>query len=70
MRIVIIGSGGREHALALALKRTSKLEKIFAIPGNPGMAQIAECIALKVENHKTVIDFCKKEKINLIFNKK
>ena len=66
MRIVIIGSGGREHALALALKRTSKLEKIFAIPGNPGMAQIAECIALKVENHKTVIDFCKKEKIDLV----
>jgi len=66
MRIVIIGSGGREHALALALKRTSKPEKIFAIPGNPGIAQVAECIELKVEDHKAVIDFCKKEKIDLV----
>ena len=66
MRIVIIGSGGREHALALALKRTSKPERLIAIPGNPGIAQIAECISLKVEDHKAVIDFCKKEKIDLV----
>ena len=66
MRIVIIGSGGREHALALALKRTSNPTKLFVIPGNPGIAQIAECVSLKVENHAAVIAFCKHEKIDLV----
>ena len=66
MRIVIIGSGGREHALALALKRTSKPEKLFVIPGNPGIGQIAECVSLKVDNHASVIAFCKHEKIDLV----
>lgn len=66
MNIVIIGSGGREHALALALRKTSKPNKLFAIPGNPGIAQVAECVELDVANHKAVIDFCKKEKIDLV----
>lgn len=66
MRIVIIGSGGREHALALALKKTSKPDKLFVIPGNPGIAQIAECVSLKVDNHQSVIAFCKHEKIDLV----
>lgn len=66
MNIVIIGSGGREHALALALRKTSNPTKLFAIPGNPGIAQVAECVELDVANHKAVIDFCKKQKIDLV----
>lgn len=66
MNIVIIGSGGREHALALCLRKTSNPTKLFAIPGNPGIAQVAECVELDVANHKAVIDFCKKQKIDLV----
>lgn len=66
MKILVIGSGGREHALCYALARTSKPEKIYALPGNPGIAKLAECIDVPQEDHDAVIAFCKKEKIGLV----
>lgn len=45
MRVLVVGSGGREHALAWALARSPSVDKVFATPGNPGIAQVAECIA-------------------------
>lgn len=66
MRIVIIGSGGREHALALALTKTSKPEKLFCVPGNPGIAQFAQCVPLRMADHKGIVKLCKKQKVDLV----
>ena len=43
MKVLVIGSGGREHAIAYALNKSQKVDEIHAIPGNPGMAEIGTC---------------------------
>ena len=65
MDILVIGSGGREHAIAYKLNQSSKVDKIYAIPGNPGIAKIGECIEGSVEDNKMIVDFAKENKINL-----
>ncbi len=66
MNILLIGSGGREHALAWKLSASPLLTKLFAAPGNPGIAQEAECVALEVEDHAAVAAFCKDRAIDLV----
>ncbi len=66
MRILLIGSGGREHALAWKINQSKDLEKLFIAPGNGGTKKIATNINLKIENHQKTIEFCQKEKIDLI----
>lgn len=58
MNILLIGSGGREHALAWRLSQSPSCEKLFAAPGNPGIAEVATCVAINIADHKAVIDFC------------
>ncbi len=67
MRILLIGGGGREHALAWKLAQSSKVEKIFAAPGNPGIAKIAkcECIALNLDDLEKVADYAEDNCIDL-----
>lgn len=65
MRILVIGGGGREHALVWKLAQSPKVEKIFVAPGNPGMAELAECIDLPLSDLEKVADFAEKEKIDL-----
>ncbi|OUQ00797.1 phosphoribosylamine--glycine ligase [Thomasclavelia spiroformis] len=65
MKVLVIGSGGREHAIAYKLNQSSKVDKIYAIPGNPGIAKIGECIEGSVEDNKMIVDFAKENKINL-----
>ena len=65
MKILIIGSGGREHALAWKLAQSPRVEKIFCAPGNAGTAQIAENIPLGPEDVTGLLDFAKNETIGL-----
>ncbi|WP_315835206.1 phosphoribosylamine--glycine ligase [Bradyrhizobium prioriisuperbiae] len=66
MNILLLGSGGREHALAWKIAGSPLLTKLWCAPGNAGIAQEAECIALDVTNHAAVIDFCRANKVDLV----
>ncbi len=65
MRILIIGSGGREHALAWKLKQSPKVKKIFIAPGNAGTSAIGENISINILDHQAVIEFAKQNQIDL-----
>ena len=66
MKVAIIGSGGREHAICKILNRSEKLEKIFCIPGNAGTSSIAENINLNLENFDEIKNFVLNNKIELV----
>ncbi len=66
MNVLLLGSGGREHALAWKLAQSPRLGKLFAAPGNPGIAAHADLVGLKVSDHRAVLDFCRKQSIDLI----
>ena len=65
MKILIVGSGGREHALAWKISQSPHLEKLFCAPGNPGAMSIAENVAIDSSDIKGLVDFAAKEKIDL-----
>jgi phosphoribosylamine--glycine ligase len=66
MNVLLIGSGGREHALAWKLSASPLLTKLYCAPGNGGIADIAECVPLPVADHTTVIRFCADNAIDLV----
>ena len=65
MKILIIGSGGREHAIVDVLSRSGKAEKIYCAPGNAGIAQQAECVPLKDTDVEGLLAFAKEKRIDL-----
>ena len=65
MKILIIGSGGREHAISWKLSQSPKVEKIYAAPGNIGMKNIAELVDINAEDIHGLLNFAKNEKIDL-----
>ncbi len=65
MRILIIGSGGREHALGWKIKQSPQVEKIYFAPGNPGTGEIGENVAIEVTDIKKLMRFAKNKKIDL-----
>jgi phosphoribosylamine---glycine ligase len=65
MRILVIGSGGREHALVWKIAQSKLADKVFCAPGNGGIAGIAECLEIKADEIQRFIEFVRKEKIDL-----
>ena len=57
MKVLVVGSGGREHALCWAIAKSKKLERLFCAPGNGGIAQIAECVDISAEDIPGIVDF-------------
>ena len=66
MNVLLIGSGGREHALAWAISASPLLTKLYCAPGNAGIAEVAECVALDTADHAAVIGFCRDRDIVLV----
>jgi phosphoribosylamine---glycine ligase len=65
MKVLIVGNGAREHALAWKVSQSPRVEKVFASPGNPGMASSATCIDYSVDDIPGLLDFAKQEQIDL-----
>jgi phosphoribosylamine---glycine ligase len=66
MNILLLGSGGREHALAWKMAASPLTDRLYCAPGNAGIAQEAECIALDIADHAAVIAFCGTQNIDLV----
>jgi len=68
MKVLVIGSGGREHAICEKFHSSKQVTKVFAMPGNAGISEIAHCINnIKITNQPAIIDFCHQNKIDLVF---
>ena len=66
MNVLVIGSGGREHAIALKINQSKKLKSLYCIPGNPGTESFALNFTIDVKNHERIINFCEEKKIDLV----
>ena len=67
MNVLLIGGGGREHALAWKISQSPRLTKLFAIPGSPGIADFAECVAdISIDDNSALVDFAKAHAIDLV----
>ena len=66
MRVLVLGGGGREHALCWRIGRSDAVERVFCAPGNPGIAQVAETAAVEATNSSQLIRLCRDERIDLV----
>jgi phosphoribosylamine--glycine ligase len=66
MKVLLIGSGGREHALAWKIAQSARLTTLFAAPGNPGIAEHAQVVPLDTEDHAAVLAFSREQEIDLV----
>lgn len=66
MKVLVIGSGGREHAIAYSLVKSPKVTELHALPGNPGMSKIGKCIKGSVEDLNDILELAKQEKYDLV----
>jgi phosphoribosylamine---glycine ligase len=66
MNILLLGSGGREHALAWKIAASPLVTKLWCAPGNAGIAREAECVALDIADHAAVIDFCRTRAVDFV----
>ena len=65
MKVLIVGSGGREHAIAASVAKSPKVDKIYCAPGNAGIGQIAECVPIGAMEFAKLVDFAKENQIDL-----
>ena len=66
MNVLLIGGGGREHALAMSISSSPHLSHLYATPGNPGIAEVATCLDCNISHHDEVVSLCKTHDINLV----
>src|SRR5690349_6357379 len=67
MNVLVIGSGGREHAIVWKIRQSPKLKKLYVLPGNPRTAALAENVCgISVDDHAAILDFCKQKDIDLV----
>ncbi|MCF8467167.1 MAG: phosphoribosylamine--glycine ligase [Sneathiella sp.] len=66
MNILVIGSGGREHALCWTLSKSPLVSTLYCAPGNGGIAEVASCVSIKVEDFPAIIDFCRSKTIDFV----
>ena len=64
MKVMVVGGGGREHAIIKKLKENNKITEIFALPGNGGMADDAKCVDIKATDLEKIVEFAKEKKID------
>ena len=65
MKVLIVGSGGREHAIATSVAKSSRVDKIYCAPGNAGIGQIAECVPIGAMEFDKLVAFAKENQIDL-----
>ncbi|MCU0344192.1 MAG: phosphoribosylamine--glycine ligase [Ignavibacterium sp.] len=66
MNVLVIGSGGREHAIALKISESKKLKVLYCLPGNPGTDSCALNLTVDIKNHQAIINICKEKQIDLV----
>ena len=66
MRIAILGSGGREHAIVHSISKSKKIKKIYCLPGNAGTSNFAKNVSIDINKFQQVYEFIKQERINLV----
>ncbi len=66
MKILVVGSGGREHAILWKLKQSSRVKKLYCAPGNGGISEIAECVPIGVNDIEGMIRFAKEQKMDMV----
>ena len=65
MKVLIVGGGGREHAIAYCVAKSSKVEKMYCAPGNAGIAELAECVPIGAMEFDKLVTFAKEKAIDL-----
>ena len=66
MNVLIVGSGGREHAIACKVAESNRIDKIYAAPGNAGIAEVAECTDISAMDFPKLIDFAKEKQVDFV----
>lgn len=67
MKVLVVGGGGREHAIVWKLSQNPKIKQIYCAPGNPGISELAECVPISVSDIEKLAEFAKREQIDLTF---
>ena len=68
MKVLIVGSGGREHAIAYSVAKSDKVDKIYCTPGNAGIAEFAECAPIGAMEFDKIVAFAKEKEIDLVIS--
>ena len=66
MKVLIVGSGGREHAIAFSVAKSKKVSKLYCAPGNGGISQLAECVPIGAMEFNSLVAFAKEKEIDLV----
>ena len=66
MKVLIVGGGGREHAITWAVAKSKRVDKIYAAPGNAGIAELAECVDISVMDAASLVAFAKEKNIDFV----